>query len=116
MVVWASTITAGPSTPVQVRVLSEIRVLLLAGQAGWEYQLLRRLLHREKSVQLTCWLQHIDPERAQDGNKTVNSLPATATELLQYDAILLLDPDPRGLDAEWVKLLRDIVGSEPAPV
>ncbi|MEK6234533.1 MAG: VWA domain-containing protein, partial [Planctomycetales bacterium] len=41
--------------PLEVKVLDEkAKVLLIAGTPSWEYQLLQRLLHREKSVDLSC--------------------------------------------------------------
>jgi hypothetical protein len=101
-----------PSAPVQIRVLSDIRVLLVTGQASWEYQLARRLLQREKSVTLSCWMQHIAPDRPQDGNKVIDQLPASAEELRQYDVVLLFDPDPAGFAPQWIEMLKDLVGSE----
>lgn len=99
-----------PPAPLEVNVLSEqARVLLVAGAPTWEYQLLQRLLSREPSIDLSCWQQTLDAERPQDGNTPIERLPVEREELFAYDAILLLDPDPRELDEAWIALLRSFV-------
>jgi len=80
---------------------SQTRILLIAGQGGWEYQNLVRLLSRDPTFELTCWLQSADPGAVRDGDRVVTHLPALAEELFVYDVILLLDPDPNELDEEW---------------
>jgi len=99
------------SKNVEVKVVRKpARVLLIAGAPSWEYQLVQRLLTRESSIDLSCWLQTIDPGRAQDGNTPITTLPDSKEALREYDAILLLDPNPRDFDANWIKLLEDFVG------
>jgi hypothetical protein len=54
-----------PLTPAEVKVLDDqARVLLVAGGPHWEYRFVSRLLEREKSIDLSCWLQTLDPNRA----------------------------------------------------
>ncbi|MFT5124070.1 MAG: hypothetical protein ACI97B_002705, partial [Verrucomicrobiales bacterium] len=95
------------AAPAVVNVLDEsARVLLIAGRAMWEYRALQTLLNREKFIDLSCWLQTLDPQRLQSGNTIISKLPATKSELFEYDVILMLDPDPARLDPEWVNLLK----------
>ncbi|HUQ72425.1 MAG TPA: vWA domain-containing protein, partial [Planctomycetaceae bacterium] len=100
-----------PLTPAEVKVLDDqARVLLVAGGPHWEYRFVSRLLEREKSVNLSCWLQTLDPNRAQEGDTAIPHLPRTKEELLHYDVILLLDPDPRDFDDAWMQSLSEFVG------
>ncbi len=95
------------AAPAVVNILDEsARVLLIAGRAMWEYRALQTLLTREKFIDLSCWLQTLDPQRVQPGNTTIRRLPSSKAELFEYDVVLLLDPDPARLDPEWVKLLK----------
>lgn len=100
-----------PASPVEVKVLSErARVLLVAGSPTWEYRGVQRLLSREKSVNLSCWLQTIDDGRTQEGDTLINQLPYSREELFKYDALLLFDPDPKEFDTEWIDLVKQFVG------
>ncbi len=99
-----------PKTPAEVKVLDEqARVLLVAGSPTWEYRQVARLLQRNKTVDLSCWLQTLDEDRAQEGNTTIKKLPVTREELAEYDVILLLDPDPIEFDEAWIALLKEFV-------
>ena len=80
---------------------AKLRVLLLAGSPSWEYRLLSRLLTRDQTVELSCWLQSADAEAVRDGNTIIDHLPQTREELFAYDVLLLLDPDSTQLSAEW---------------
>ena len=100
-----------PTAPVPVKVLGEqARVLLIAGAPTWEYRGVQRLLTREKSIDLSCWLQTLDDGRPQEGDTPIHLLPATREELFKYDVVLLFDPDPKEFDNEWVELLKQFVG------
>ncbi len=70
------------------------RVLLVAGGPTWEYRRLRRLLTRDPTIDVSCWLQSAGPGYPQQGNHPIRSLPAAEEELQRYHAVLLLDPDP----------------------
>ena len=99
-----------PPAPVEVKVIDEqARVLLVAGTPTWEYRAVRQLLDREKSVNLSCWLQSLDTDRAQEGNTVIQELPHTEAELFQYDVVLLFDPNPQEFDEAWVELLKQFV-------
>lgn len=98
------------SNLVQVHSRDQIRVLLVAGAPSWDYRLVQKLLARDASIQLSCWLQSLAPDRAQDGTLPIPSLPSTKAELFAYDVILLFDPDPAQFPADWGKLLSEFVG------
>jgi uncharacterized membrane protein len=95
-----------------VKVLeNKAKVLLIAGAPTWEYRMVQRLLTREKSVELYCWLQTLDENRAQEGNaEPLTKLPTEKKDLFAYDVIMMFDPDPIEFDEQWVELLRQFVG------
>jgi len=97
--------------PTQVKVIDDkARLLLVAGKPSWDYRFVRLLLEREKSIDLSCWLQTLDEDRAQEGDQVIRRLPRTKEELFEYDVILLFDPNPREFDDAWIKLLTEFVG------
>jgi hypothetical protein len=98
------------SNVVNVESREQVRVLLVAGSPTWDYRLLQKLLVRDKTMSLSCWLQSLDEDRAPDGTAPIRSLPRTKAELFAYDVLLLLDPDPRELDEAWVELVTEFVG------
>ncbi|HMP69478.1 MAG TPA: vWA domain-containing protein [Pirellulaceae bacterium] len=90
-----------------VEVVDEkIKVLLVSGSPSWEFQLLQRLLQRDSMIALSCWLQTMDEDRPQEGNEPISELPRTIEELGHYNVIMLLDPDPREFDEEWVEAIQ----------
>jgi uncharacterized membrane protein len=95
-----------------VKVLSreKVRVLLVAGAPSWEYRLVQKLLSRDKTITVSCWLQTLDEERAQEGTRTITRLPITKEELFYYDVVMLLDPSPQEFDQAWIDLLKEFVG------
>lgn len=82
-----------------------LRVLLVAGGPMREYQFVRNLLYRDKSVELDVWLQTGQSGMSQDADRMLTEFPATATELFEYDAIVAFDPDWLMLDAADLELL-----------
>jgi hypothetical protein len=88
----------------------KIRVLLVAGAPTWEFRMVEKLLAREKSMLVSCWLQTLDEGRSQEGTKTITHLPVTKEELFWYDVVLLFDPNPQEFDKEWIDLLKQFVG------
>ncbi len=88
---------------------NKIRVLLVAGAPSWEYRYVSRLLERDETFEVSCWLQSADDDAARDGNIIIDHLPASAEELFEYDAMILLDPDPLEFTAEWVELADRLV-------
>lgn len=99
-----------PRDPKIVTVLdNQARVLLIAGGPSWEYRGIQRRLQEEESINLSCWMQSIAAGRAQEGNTIITQLPTTKQELLQYDVILLVDPDPKDFDENLVANLIEFV-------
>jgi hypothetical protein len=88
----------------------KVRVLLVAGAPTWEFRMVEKLLQREKTMVVSCWLQTLDEGRAQEGTRPITHLPITKDELFWYDVILLFDPNPKEFDAEWMELLKQFVG------
>lgn len=79
------------------------RVLLIAGGPSWEYRYLSRLLIRDESFNVSCWLQSADVSAVRDGNTIIDHLPRFPEELFVYDVIVMLDPDPKEFDNEWCR-------------
>jgi von Willebrand factor type A domain len=104
--------TDNQATSNVVKVLSRerIRVLLVAGAPTWDYRLVQKLLARDKTITVSCWLQTLDEERAQEGTRPITRLPITKEELFYYDVILLFDPNPQEIDKAWIELVKQFVG------
>lgn len=97
------------SKTVAVEVLTErARVLLLAGSASHEYQILRNLLVRDKTIDVTCWLQSADPKFPQDGDENVRieALPTERQQFDPYDVVVLIDPNHEKLTPAFCQQLR----------
>jgi hypothetical protein len=88
---------------------NKMRVLLVAGAPTWEYRYLSRLLTRDATVDASCWLQPADAEAVRDGKTIIDPLPRKREELAVYDCIILMDPRPADLDAEWNKTFETLV-------
>jgi hypothetical protein len=57
------------SNVVKVLNRERVRVLLVAGAPTWDYRLVQKLLARDKTITVSCWLQTLDEERAQEGTR-----------------------------------------------
>jgi len=106
------------------------RVLLISGDAGWEFQYLRNYLLRARAVLgggdgvpakvvprylVSVWQQNADPEFNQDASTgmKLTALPRTAEEMFDaFDVIVLYDPTltTGGFDTNFVTLLKEFVG------
>jgi hypothetical protein len=92
-----------------VEVLGErTRVLLIAGGASHEYQILRNLLIRDKTIDVSCWLQNADPKFPQDGDEGVRieSLPEEQKQFDPYDVAIVMDLDPSKVSPGFCEMLR----------
>lgn len=81
---------------VAVEVLDRrLRMLLLAGGSSHEFQILRQLLIRDKTIDVSCWLQSADEKFPQEGNIDVriDRLPEELKEFDPYDVVVMIDPD-----------------------
>jgi hypothetical protein len=96
---------------IPVKVLSDqARVLLIAGSPSWEYRMVTNLLKRDKTVNLSCWLQTVDQDMRQEGNTVIERLPSTPEELFKYDVVIFLDPDPAEFNEAWIEAMRKFLG------
>ncbi len=80
---------------------ARVRVLLVAGHPSWEYRFVSRLLERDETFNVSCWLVSADRAAVRDGNTFIDHLPLTVEELFAYDAVILLDPAPAELSPDW---------------
>ncbi|MGE0431292.1 MAG: hypothetical protein AB7K09_03145 [Planctomycetota bacterium] len=85
------------------------RLLVIGGVPTFEFRFLKNLLIREKTIEVSCWLQTVPPGAPQQGNKPIEKLPATAEELYEFDAVLAMDPDWNALGDDFLKLLEGFV-------
>lgn len=95
-----------------VEVLGErLRLLLIAGGATHEFQILRNLLIRDKTIDVSCWLQSADPKFPQDGDDgaRIERLPEERAEFDPYDVVVLIDPDSSKLSARFCQHLQQHV-------
>ncbi len=81
------------------------RVLLVAGGPMHDFQFLRNMLFRDKSVDVDVLLQIGKPGISQEADEVLFEFPKTADELFRYDAIVAFDPDWTALDELQVDLL-----------
>lgn len=88
---------------------NKVRVLLIAGSPSWEYRYVSRLLMRDESFDVSCWLQTADEKAVRDGNTIITELPTRAEDLFAYDAVIMLDPDPSEFDRQWSEQVEKLV-------
>jgi len=72
-----------------------LRLLLVAGGSSHEFQILRSLLIRDKTIDVSCWLQSADEKFPQEGNEKVRieRLPEERKDFDPYDVVVMIDPD-----------------------
>lgn len=93
-----------------VRILDDkMKVLLVSGGPSYDYRFLSRLLERDKTVELSTWLQSADINAVRDGNVVLEALPVGTEAINKYDAVILMDVDPRPLDPTWSSVLSTYV-------
>lgn len=98
---------------VTVRVVEQSRrVLLVGGEAVREYCFLRNLILRDPRIVASTWLAAADDGVVQDGDVVIDGLPSSPDAILEYDVVVLIDPDPDSLDAEFLRALRDLVAEQ----
>lgn len=81
-----------PLPPIEI-VERKTKVLMVAGGPMRDYQFVRNLLHRDRSIELNVWLQSGDPLISQESNKVLQEIPKTREELFQYDVMIAFDPN-----------------------
>jgi hypothetical protein len=97
---------AADRTPADDRQVAEVevvdrvtQVLLMAGGPSREYQFMRNILERDKSVAVDVLLGTAGKGGSQDARRILPAFPPTAEELAEYDVVVAFDYDWRLLDA-----------------
>ncbi|MFM7245755.1 MAG: hypothetical protein ACKO40_16490 [Planctomycetaceae bacterium] len=88
------------------------RVLLMASGPGREYQFLRNVLSRDRSFSVDVLLETAAPGSSQDARRVLDAFPATDEALADYDAVVAIDVDWRGVDPAGQARLERWVGRE----
>lgn len=98
------------STPVEV-LGEKLRLLLVAGGANHEFQILRNLLLRDKTIDVSCWLQSADPKFPQDGDDgaRIERLPEDRAAFDPFDVVVMIDPDPARVSPAFCTALQQHV-------
>jgi len=96
---------AADQTPADDRQVAEVevvdrvtQVLLLAGGPSREYQFMRNVLERDKSVAVDVVLGTVGKGGSQDARRILPAFPPTAEALAEYDVVVAFDYDWRLLD------------------
>jgi len=88
---------------------TQLRVLIVAAWPSYEYRYLTRLLERDATIAVSCWLQSAHPQAIRDGDEPLAALPDVPESLFAYDVVVLHDPDPAALPSGWGLLVRRFV-------
>jgi hypothetical protein len=88
------------------------KVLLIAGASGREYQFLRSVLFRDKTVDLSVWLQPGRPGVSQDAARLLTKFPEERADLFAYDVIVAVDPDWRAIGDQGIRNLTDWIATQ----
>jgi hypothetical protein len=90
----------------------KIRVLLAQGYPNYEFRFLKTLLDRDRSVQLSTYLQDADPEYAEQDKSALRGFPINRDDLLTYDVVIIGDVDPRLLPQSTWQSVRAFVSEK----
>jgi len=117
--------TSDNNSPASIVTVSEnrIRILVISGDAGWEFQYLRNFLVRQRDLyRISMWQQNADPDvnQAASSGMKLTKLPRTLQELIGvrgdktrpgYNVVVLYDPQhtKNGFDSKFVELLAKFV-------
>lgn len=102
--------TADNAVRKHVTVLDDkVSLLLVGGYPSFEYRFLKSLLEQTPGFRASVWLQSQDPRVPQGGRDPLAQFPSTREALLKYDLIILVDPDPTQLPAEWFDRVGNLV-------
>jgi hypothetical protein len=88
------------------------RVLLLAGGPMRDYQFVRNLLNRHKSIEVDVLLQTASVGTSQDTRELLLQFPESREQLYDYDVVIAFDPDWRLIPGDGVQQLADWVYRE----
>ncbi len=110
--------SADNAAATKIRITDEkIKILVVSGDGGWEYQGLKDVLQRNPDrYAVSFWQQDADPDynqEASDPQLRITQLPRKPEDLYKYEAVILYDPayTTNGFDATFVGLLDDFVAN-----
>lgn len=93
-----------------VQVLDDkMKILLISGSPSYDYRFLSRMLERDATVDLSTWLQSADINAVRDGNSVIKELPTETEDINKYDAIILMDCDPKEFNPTWGSIIANYV-------
>ncbi|MBI3722849.1 hypothetical protein HY251_02675 [bacterium] len=90
----------------------ETKVLLIAGSPSFEFRFLRNILVRDKTVKLSSYLQTADINIPEEISKQIDTLPRSKEQLMTFDVVVLMDPNPSAFDRELADNLKWFVGGD----
>ena len=90
----------------------KIRVLLAQGYPNYEFRFLKTLLERDRTIELSTYLQDADPDYVEQDKTALRSFPVDRAELFEYDVIIVGDVDPRLLPRSVWQNLRAFVAEK----
>ena len=88
------------------------RILLMAGGPSREYQFLRSMLARDRSVAVDLLLQTAQEGISQEGNAILRQFPSTREQMSAYDCVVAFDPNWQALSPVQVEALYDWVDGQ----
>jgi hypothetical protein len=90
----------------------KMRVLLLAGGPMRDYQFLRTMLFRDKSIIVDVLLQSGQPGISQEATNLLTEFPTSKQQMAEYDCVVAFDPDWQLLTPEQIDLFYDWVDQD----
>lgn len=101
------------SLDTEVRVVEpKSTVLIIAGGPTREYQFVRNLLFRDKSVQSHVLLQTGGPGMSQEADELLTEFPKSQAEMSQYDCVIAFDADWMSLSVPQLEALEKWVSQQ----
>lgn len=101
------------SLDTEVRVVEpQSTVLIIAGGPTREYQFVRNLLFRDKSVQSHIFLQTGGPGMSQEADRLLTEFPKSLSEMAQYDCVIAFDADWMALSVPQLETLEKWVAQQ----
>ncbi len=98
---------------VEIRVVEpKSTVLIIAGGPTREYQFVRNLLFRDKTVQSHVYLQTGGPGISQEADKLLTEFPDTQAKLSEYDCVLAFDADWMSLSIQQIEALEKWIAQQ----
>lgn len=88
------------------------RVLTIAGGPTREYQFVRNMLFRDKTVQSHVFLQTALAGVSQESQKLLDDFPRTLAEMSEYDCVVAFDADFLDLDLVQIQVLEQWVSQQ----